>query len=228
MLQHNHLNIFLAESCFVKGPQEKYVWVGSASDRDLFASQILDLLDRTVFSNHQSRPLWTGVNVDSFDRVAIRLSDQSCGSGGRAEIDALAVEQFQCFIAPETLGPLNRNPIAREILLEKTLVLQNQAHRVVIGIVEPDDFRLRASPIATSPDHSRNREQHGQQNGRVVSPQSFLLRDQTRSSPLALLQSLGLDTCRRRFVFVGNQFSEGSGDVSRRSDRWGRNWQMRE
>ena len=45
-------------------------------------------------------------------------------------------------IAAQTLGPLNRNAIAGEVLLQEFPVLQHEAHGVVIGVMSVDGRQL--------------------------------------------------------------------------------------
>jgi len=108
------------------------------------------LRDGRVLADDQSGPLGAGVDIDSFDRIAVSFSDESRGPSSRPKIDAFAVQQFQRFVATQALCPLDRNAIMGEILLQKSLILQHQAHGVVMGIVEPDGRGLNGSLAAAA------------------------------------------------------------------------------
>src|ERR1700678_1628070 len=143
----------------MKCAQEEYMGVGAARHRHFLSLEVFDFRDRRVLANHQSGPLGAGVDIDSFNRIAVGFSDESRSPSGRPKVDTLAVQQFQRFVATQALGPLDRNPITGEILLQKLLIFQHQAYRVVIGIVELNGRRLNSDLAAAARGHRCN-DQH--------------------------------------------------------------------
>src|ERR1700679_2334513 len=136
------------------------LWGGrSGSPRHFLTLEIFDFRDRRVLANHQSGPLGAGVDIDSFDRIAVGFSDESRGPCGRPKVDAFTVQQFQRFVASQALAPLNRNAITGEILLQKLLIFQHQAYGVVIGIDELNGRRLNSGLAAAAGRHRCN-DQH--------------------------------------------------------------------
>ena len=99
MLQHHHLNILFGQPSFVKRAQQEYVGICPARHGHFLSLEIFDFRDGRVFANDQSGPLGTGVDIDSLDRITVGLSDEGRGPGRGPEVDALAVQQFQRFVA---------------------------------------------------------------------------------------------------------------------------------
>jgi hypothetical protein len=70
--------------------------------------------------------------------LAIRRS----GPGGRAEIEGAGVEEFQRLVGAERLYPADLDPVLLQGLFEKTLVLEDEADRVVGGKIDLDLLHL--------------------------------------------------------------------------------------
>src|SRR6202034_2075438 len=103
----------------MKRAQQEYVGICSACHRHFLSLEIFDFRDGRVFTNDQSGPFGTRVNIDSLDRIAVGFSDESRGPSRGPKVDALAVQKFQRFVAAETLCPLNRDAITGQIRSEE-------------------------------------------------------------------------------------------------------------
>jgi hypothetical protein len=88
---------------------------------------------------------------------------EGCGAGSGAELDASRRQELQGLVAARGLDPVD--PDAIELFLKPTLVLEDQAHRVVVGPVDGDlldGAGLAFAPAAGYADDHRD-EQYGAQ-----------------------------------------------------------------
>ena len=105
----------------MKRAQQKDVRIGSAGYGYCLSFEIFHFRNRGIFA-HQRRPLRTGINADGLDGIAVGLSNERGRTRSRPEIDALAVQQLQRFIAAQTLRLLHGDSVGGEILLQKFLI----------------------------------------------------------------------------------------------------------
>ena len=143
MLEQNELHVLLGELGLLQGAHEEDVRIGAAGHGDALALQVLDLGDAGVLAGHERRPFGAGIDVDRLDRVAVDLADQGGGAGGGAEIDRARIEEFERLVGAERLYPADLDAVLFELLLQEALVLQDEADRVVGGVIDADFLHLR-------------------------------------------------------------------------------------
>ena len=141
MLQQDELHVLLGELGLLQGAHQEDVRIGAAGDRDALALEVLDLGDAGILAGDQRRPFGARIDVDRLDRVAVDLADQGRGAGRGAEIERAGIEEFERLVGAEGLDPAHRDAVLRERLLEDALVLEDEADRVVGGVVDADLLR---------------------------------------------------------------------------------------
>ena len=142
VLQQHKLDVMFSHAGGGEGTDQEDVRVGAAGHSDALALQVLDSVDRAVGLGDQRGPFRAGVDVDRADRVAIDTGDQgSCASGG-SEIDGAGVEELQRLVRPLRLDPADLNLIRRERLLERALLFEDEADRIVGRPVDGDRIGL--------------------------------------------------------------------------------------
>ena len=111
--------------------------------RDALALEVGGLGDAAVLAGHQCRPFRTREYVDRLDRVAVDPGEQSRGPRRGPEIDGAAIKEFQRLVGAQRLGPAHLDALVLQGLFQETLVLEDQAHRVVGCPIEADLLDLR-------------------------------------------------------------------------------------
>jgi hypothetical protein len=81
-------------------------------------------------------PLRLGEHRDRLDRGAVG-SRRECGrAGSGADVDDVGVEVLVGLVAAGAEDPFDRDALGRECILEALLVADNEAERVVVGVVD--------------------------------------------------------------------------------------------
>ncbi len=143
MLKEDELHVLLGQLRLLQGAHEEDVRIGAAGDGDALALEVLDLGDARVLAGDEGRPFGPRIDVDRLDRVAVDLADQRRGAGRRAEIERAGIEEFERLVGAERLHPAHRDAVLGELALEDALVLEDEADRVIGGIVDAEFLHLR-------------------------------------------------------------------------------------
>jgi hypothetical protein len=138
--------------------QQEDVGVGAARHRDALAAKILDLMDGRILEGDERGPFRLRVDVDGLDRHAVRLAEERGGAGRGAEIDAVAVQEFERLVAAETQHPFDLGAVLRELLLHPAFVAEYETHRAVIGPVDAQRRNLVGGTGGREPGSGRRNE----------------------------------------------------------------------
>src|SRR5271165_619519 len=138
VLERYQFNILFAQIDTCEGAQQKNMGIGTASDRYTFSLEILQSRDAGPCSCNESGPFRIIVDVDRFDGITVRATQQGRSTRCGSEINTLTAKQLERFVTAETLSPLNLDAVILELLLKPSFVFQYETKRIVISPIELD------------------------------------------------------------------------------------------
>src|SRR5690606_15668915 len=91
--------------------------------------------DARILAGHQRGPLRLGIDVDRLDRQAAGLPNHRRCTGSRTEIYGPAAQELERLVRAVGENPPDLNPFLGKLLLQPTLVFEQDADRIVVGPV---------------------------------------------------------------------------------------------
>src|SRR5271166_4760883 len=128
------------------------MWIGTASDRYTFSLEIRQSRDAGPRPCNQGGPFRIIVNVDRFDWITVRATQQGRSTRRGSEINTLTAKQLQRFVTAETLSPLNLDAVILELFLKPSFVFQYETKRIVISPIELDRGNMLFGASTRSPE----------------------------------------------------------------------------
>ncbi len=161
MLEQHELHVLLGEACRLQRADEEDMRIGAAGHGDPLASEIRHGLDRRLLAGDERRPLRLRIDIHGLDGIAVDAADQGGGTRRGAEIEAAGIEELEGLVAAEAEHPAHRDAVLLEFHLEPALLLEHEAHRVVIGVVHMEFAqRIRSARPAGEPGESDRERDH--------------------------------------------------------------------
>jgi len=149
----------------LEGLQQEEVGVGALGGGHPLARELPDVGDRGILADHDGGPLRLGVDVDGLDRRAVGAGEEGRGSGGGADVDGAGTEGLVGGVGAVGLHPLHLDAL----VLEPALVLDDQAQRVVGGVVDGEGVAVGLGPLAGRAGRGREQQRGcGRESGQAA------------------------------------------------------------